>query len=76
MGSGPKPQAQYIPPPPPTPTANDAAEGADRLQEDIRKKRRSIAGSFLAGNSGGAATTGTTTGTTTPTSNGNTSFLS
>jgi hypothetical protein len=72
MGSGPKPQAQYIPPPPPTPTAGDAAEGADRLQEDIRKKRRSVAGSFLAGNTGGAATTGTTT----PTPAGNTGFLS
>ena len=63
MGSKPKAQAQYIPPPPPTPTAGDAAEGADRLQEDIRKKRRTVASSFLAGETGAA-----TTGSTTPTS--------
>jgi hypothetical protein len=64
MGSSPKPQQQYIPPPPPTPTAGDAAEGADRLQEDIRRKRRTYASSFLAGDTGGAAKTGGNTPTT------------
>lgn len=60
MGSSPKIPPQYVPPPPPTPTAGDAAEGADRLMEDQRKKRASIAGSFLAGETGSTTTGGTT----------------
>jgi hypothetical protein len=65
MGSSPKPPPP-APPPPPTPTAGDAAEGADRLAEDLRKRRRSTAGSFLAGE------TGNTTGGS---SSGGTSYL-
>ncbi len=66
MGSSPKIPNQYSPPPPPTPTAGDAAEGADQLMEDQRKKRRSLSSSFLAGE--GAGTTGTST-------SGGTAFL-
>ena len=61
MGSSPKPPPPS-PPPPPTPTAGDAAEGASRLEDDLRKRRRSTAGSFLAGETGstGAGTPGGT----------------
>ncbi len=59
MGSSPKIPAQYVPPPPPTPTAGDAAEGAERLTEDQRRKRNSTASSFLAGETG-SPKTGTT----------------
>ena len=45
-----------MPPPPPAPAVpkeSDALEGALQLQEDIRRKRRSLAGSFLGGVGGG-----------------------
>lgn len=51
MVSSPDPVPVSNPPPPPVPTANNAAEGADRLEEDIRKQRRSTSGSFLGGES-------------------------
>lgn len=43
------------PPPPQKPAVNkesDALEGAMQLQEDIRRKRGSLAGSFLGGSTG------------------------
>lgn len=44
------------PPPVPTPRASDAAQGAAKLEEDLRKKRRSVASSFLAGETGASST--------------------
>jgi hypothetical protein len=61
MGSKPKPQQDYVPPPPPTPTPGDAAEGADQLVADQRRKRNTVSRSYLAGETAGAKTTGSTT---------------
>lgn len=45
-------------PPPPTPDMNDAAEGAQRLEEDLRKNRSSTSGSYLSGGNMASAAPG------------------
>lgn len=60
LHKGAKASYQPTPAPPAVPRESDAMEGALQMQEDIRRKRRSLAGSFLGGvnNGGGGGQSG------------------